>query len=77
MNDVAKWVKYTPEIPDNGQVVFIHLIDDKIFVAQTIYAGKTETGGEYIIFYVYQQSMYVEDWRVKHYMPVILPQPPK
>ena len=73
---MSEWVEYIPNIPENGQVVFILTDKKAIFIAQAIYGGKDFLGNETVMFYIYQANTYISDKHITHYLPVILPQPP-
>lgn len=74
-----EWLKLYPQIPSNGQVVFIYVDGEgykAIYVAQCTYVGKNELGTDEISFYAYRVNIYITDEQVKYWMPVILPTVP-
>lgn len=74
---MTKWIHLYPQIPEDGQVVFVCLDDFRIFIGQCTYIGENDLGADDLMFYLYQVNTYLTAGRVTHYVPVILPQPPR
>lgn len=64
------WKKLKDELPINGQIVFIQLIDKIIYVA------RARINKNLIDFYIFEKNIYVDQSQVNAYIEVILPQPP-
>lgn len=64
------WKKLKDELPINGQIVFIQLLNKIIYVA------KARINRNLIDFYIFEKNIYVDQSQVNAYIEVILPQPP-